>query len=102
MLMKIDEDKFRKFCEDNNVDKNNENVLRKLCYLVANNEIIMTTIEEDLMNISKFSRTKDKVKYLRDKGYTQEKVGEMLKISRRQVQRIENKLKNKMWSIKKG
>ncbi|MBS5986024.1 MAG: helix-turn-helix transcriptional regulator [Clostridium sp.] len=56
----------------------------------------MTTIEEDLMNISKFSRTKDKVKYLRDKGYTQEKVGEMLKISRRQVQRIENKLKNKM------
>ncbi|MDU2106544.1 helix-turn-helix domain-containing protein [Clostridium sp.] len=94
--MKIDEDKFRKFCEDNNVDKNNENVLRKLCYLVANNEIIMTTIEEDLMNISKFSRTKDKVKYLRDKGYTQEKVGEMLKISRRQVQRIENKLKNKM------
>lgn len=94
--MKIDEDKFRKFCEDNNVDKNNENVLRKLCYLVANNEIIMTTIEEDLMNIYKFSRTKDKVKYLRDKGYTQEKVGEMLKISSRQVQKIEAKLKNKI------
>ena len=94
--MKIDEDKFRKFCEDNNVDKNNENVLRKLCYLVANNEIIMTTIEEDLMKVSKIDSNKDKVKYLRDKGYTQEKVGEMLKISRRQVQRIENKLKNKM------
>lgn len=94
--MKIDEDKFRKFCEDNKVEKHNEDVLRKLCYLVANDEIVITTIEEDLMNISKFSRTKDKVKYLRDKGYTQEKVGEMLKISRRQVQRIENKLKNKM------
>nr|DAQ99909.1 MAG TPA: ECF sigma factor [Caudoviricetes sp.] len=94
--MKIDEDKFRKFCNDNKVEKNNEDVLRKLCYLVANDEIVMTTIEEDLMKVSKIDSTKDKVKYLRDKGYTQEKVGEMLGISRRQVQRIENKLKNKI------
>lgn len=91
--MKIDEDKFRKFCEDNKVEKYNEDVLRKLCYLVANDEIVMTTIEEDLMKVSKIDSTKDKVKYLRDKGYTQEKVGEMLGISRRQVQRIENKFK---------
>lgn len=94
--MKIDEDKFRKFCDENKIEKNNEDVLRKLCYLVANNEIVITTMEEDLMNASKFSKTKDKVKYLRDKGYTQEKVGEMLCVSRRQVQRIENKLKNKI------
>lgn len=94
--MKIDEDKFRKFCEDNKVEKHNKYVLRKLCYLVANDEIVMTTIEEDLMKVSKIDSTKDKVKYLRGKGYTQEKVGEMLGISRRQVQRIENKLKNKI------
>lgn len=94
--MKIDEDKFRKFCDENKVEKHNEDVLRKLCYLVANDEIVMTTIEEDLIKVSKIDSTKDKVKYLRDKGYTQEKVGEMLGISRRQVQRIENKLKNKI------
>lgn len=94
--MKIDEDKFRKFCEDNKVEKHNEYVLRKLCYLVANDEIVMTTVEEDLIKVSKIDSTKDKVKYLRDKGYTQEKVGEMLKISSRQVQKIEAKLKNKI------
>ena len=55
--MKIDEDKFRKFCEDNKVEKHNEYVLRKLCYLVANDEIVMTTVEEDLIKVSKIDST---------------------------------------------
>ena len=54
--MKIDEDKFRKFCDDNKVENNNEDVSRKLCYLVINDEIVMTTIEEDLMKVSKIDK----------------------------------------------
>ena len=89
--MRIDEERFRKFCLENKVDKQNEGTLRKLCYEIASGSILITTLQEEL---SKFDKSKDKVKYLREKGYTQEKTAEMIGISPRQVQKIEKKLRD--------
>lgn len=92
--MKIDEEKFRKFCISNKVKECNEDILRKLCYEVASGFMILTTLEEDQEVVSKISGTKNKVKYLRNKGYTQERAAEVIGISTRHVQRIEKKFKN--------
>lgn len=91
--MKIDEAKFKEFCSRNRVNKEYESVLRKLCLEVAGGSIVFTTLEEDYKAISKINNTREKVKYLRAKGYTQEKVAEIIDISLRQVQKIEAALK---------
>ena len=87
--MKINEDKFKEFCIKNKVDKQNEEILRKLCNEIINNEMFITTSIEDYNYLNKLSSTKEKVKFLRTKGYTQEKSAEIIGISTRQVQKIE-------------
>lgn len=91
--MKIDEKKIKKFCIDNKLDKCSEEILKKFCIEVANGSMIVTTLEEDYSKISKLGTTKEKVKYLRNKGYTQAKTAEIIGISDRHVQRLERDIK---------
>lgn len=104
--MKINENKFKEFCIKNKVDKQNEDILRKLCNEIINNEIInnemfVTTSIEDYNYLNKLSSTKEKVKFLRTKGYTQEKSAEIIGISTRQVQKIEKYFRDNNISFKR-
>ena len=87
--MKIDEKRFNEFCIKNKVGKDQEPILRKLCLEVATGSIVLTTLEEDYKKLNGIDSTREKVKYLRDKGYTQEKTAEIIGISPRQVQKHE-------------
>lgn len=91
--MKIDEKKFKEFCIDNEIDKCNEEILKKFCIEVASGSMIITTLEEDYNKIAKLETAKEKVKYLRNKGYTQAKTAEIIGISDRHVQRLEKDIK---------
>lgn len=99
--MKINENKFKEFCIKNKVDKQNEDILRKLCNEIINNEMFITTSIEDYNYLNKLSSTKEKVKFLRTKGYTQEKSAEIIGISTRQVQKIEKYFRDNNISFKR-
>lgn len=56
-------------------------------------EELITDPIEDKNFVDKLKSNKDKVRYLRNKKYTQEEVADMIEINVRTVQRIEKKFK---------
>lgn len=61
-----------------------------------NLEELLTDPVKDKEFVDRLKSNKDKVKFLRDKKYTQEEVALIIGINPRTVQRIEKKLRNEV------